>query len=212
VHTLCPAWIPLCPSVARTTPAKEMHTLPNLHSQVHHQIHYQVHYQVHYQILFHQQVLHQVLLHLSTSTAILLSTSKPKHLVIPVTNLPEALVHTITGEINRLLEDGDFFGQFKQEYQEDYPHIERVDLRLAGQRVESLAPVWFSLLQRLLTNRRGHRQSYSNTETEGAKATMYRRVFTISSIVCYARSRTTSNCFPTLLGLYLQGTGTKRRV
>jgi hypothetical protein len=127
------------------------------------------------------------------------------------TSLSEALVKAIANELDKLIEAGEYFGRLTDE-DIDSSRIESLDFGKAGQTVKRLAPTWHNLLQQLLKNQRSHRESYTWSASDSNTIAISKRLFAITSQVCHSRAKKTSNFFPSMLGVYLLGTGTKRRV
>lgn len=70
------------------------------------------------------------------------------------------------------------------------------------------APQWSSFLSAVLQNKRGNWNSYSKSKRSLLKGQAY----LITSIILRSRARKRCNYLSRLLGLYLHGSGTKRRV
>ena len=110
---------------------------------------------------------------------------------------------TISSELNALILQP-FFNQF-----DHTANLETVDFGHAFTILQETAPNWHDLLSRLLSNQRAHWRSYNTSQDDVALA---KRMFTITSIICHSRARTRSHFFPSVLDIYLIGSGTKRRV
>jgi hypothetical protein len=132
--------------------------------------------------------------------------------VVQYKHLTETLVLAIQEELDTLIDQGEHFRQFDKVEVADCISIETMDLHAAGRTVEEFAPTWFSLIQQLLMNQRSHRATYTSSDTERTRESILNRLFTITAIACYSRSKKRSNFFPSLLGAYMRRTGTKRRV
>jgi hypothetical protein len=92
------------------------------------------------------------------------------------------------------------FGQWKAG--EDFKDM---DLSMAGKELSEHAPLFTNLMTELAFNTRsGGNQGYSLQEEEGY-------LVMLASILLLKSSRNTANRFARMLGLYLQGTGVKRR-
>lgn len=59
-----------------------------------------------------------------------------------------------------------------------------------------------------LGNQRSHYKNYVPFKD----STILKRLFMVTSIACFSRKKNPVNFFPVLLGVYMLGTGTKRRV
>jgi hypothetical protein len=70
------------------------------------------------------------------------------------------------------------------------------------------APQWANLLDQLLQNTRASWQSYCPPKKTSYDGAMY----LITSIICRARAKKRSNFFAKMFGVYLHGSGTRRRV
>lgn len=87
--------------------------------------------------------------------------------------------------------------------------LESLDDAQAASVIKEVAPTWHSLLQVLLSNRRHHRATYGARNNH---TTIQRRMFAITSIVCFSRARKASNTLSSCLDIYLMGSGVHRRV
>lgn len=87
--------------------------------------------------------------------------------------------------------------------------LESLDYRHGADRIQVVAPTWYYLLRRLLSNRRSHRPSYIARDKHQNVA---QRIFAVTSIVCFSRAQQTSNTLSSCLDLYLVGSGVHRRV
>jgi hypothetical protein len=87
--------------------------------------------------------------------------------------------------------------------------LETIDDAQAAAVVLEVAPTWHTLLSRLLSNRRHHRATYGAPNN---RANIQRRMFAITSMVCFSRARQASNTLSTCLDIYLVGSGVHRRV
>jgi hypothetical protein len=95
---------------------------------------------------------------------------------------------------------GTAFGQWKAG--EDFKDM---DLSMAGKELSEHAPLFTNLMTELAFNTRsGGNQGYSRQEEEGY-------LVMLASILLLKSSRDTATRFARMLGLYLQGTGVKRR-
>jgi hypothetical protein len=87
--------------------------------------------------------------------------------------------------------------------------LSSIDTTHAVSVIEQVAPTWYALLQRLLLNRRQHRTSYT---TQDKHSTVEKRMFAITSMVCFSRAQQASNTLSSCLDVYLVGSGVHRRV
>jgi hypothetical protein len=87
--------------------------------------------------------------------------------------------------------------------------IESIDHAQAAAVIYGAAPTWYALLKRLLRNRRHHRATYGAPHNQDY---INRRLFAITSMVCFSRAQHTSNAFPSCLDVYLRGAGVPRHV
>jgi hypothetical protein len=109
------------------------------------------------------------------------------------------LVQGIRAEFDELRRRSTF-GQWKAE--EDFKDI---DMSMVGKELSEHAPLFTNLMTELAFNTRsGGNQGYARKEEEGY-------LVMLASILLLKSSRNTANRFARMLGLYLQGTGVKRR-
>jgi hypothetical protein len=87
--------------------------------------------------------------------------------------------------------------------------MESLNYTQAAEVIHEVAPTWYALLQSVLSNRRHHRATYGAQKND---TLVQRRMFTITSIVCFSRARNVSNTFPSCLDVYFYGSGVHRRV
>ena len=87
--------------------------------------------------------------------------------------------------------------------------LESIDTAHAVSAIKEVAPTWYALLQQLLVNRRQHRNSYSAQNRHG---NIEKRMFAITSIVCFSRAQQASNTFSSCLDTLFVGSGVHRRV
>jgi hypothetical protein len=112
-------------------------------------------------------------------------------------------VTTIREELRALIQTP-YYGQF-----DHISVLERLNFNNAFQTVEAVAPVWHKLLLTLMSNQRVNRKkNYPKPNIER----MSRQIFTITSIICSSQASKNSNFFPSLVDIYLVGSGVKRRV
>ena len=88
-------------------------------------------------------------------------------------------------------------------------NTERLDYANAVRIIQAKAPVWYKIIRGVLSNTRANRSDYGGLDKKGA---IDRRVFTVTSMVCFSRARKTSNTLASCLDLYLLGSGVQRRV
>ena len=88
-------------------------------------------------------------------------------------------------------------------------NLEQLDFAQGVAVIKRTAPTWYILLQTLLGNRRQSRPTYPTHEKWVA---VHRRMFTITSMVCFSRARHNSNTLSSCLDVYLLGSGVHRRV
>lgn len=86
--------------------------------------------------------------------------------------------------------------------------LEELNCKDAVSVIQARAPSWCYLLRQLLVNRRANRPSYHSSREEPVD----RRLFAVTSLVCFSRTKQKSNTFATCLDLYLQGLGVPRSV
>jgi len=112
-------------------------------------------------------------------------------------------ISTIADEIDALI-GRDYFKRF-----EHRSNPEDINFADASRLVETYAPTWYSLLRVVLSNQRAHRGSYT---AKAQTDIIANRLYTITSIVCHSRAKKRANELPSLLSVYLLGSGVKRRV
>jgi hypothetical protein len=87
--------------------------------------------------------------------------------------------------------------------------LDTVDTQQAVAEIHAVAPTWNRILQRLLQNRRQHRPTYTARDRH---LNVQRRIFSITSMACFSRSRINSNTLASCMDIYLVGSGVHRRV
>ena len=87
--------------------------------------------------------------------------------------------------------------------------IERLDYTEALRIIQEEAPVWYTFIRGILNNTRVGRPSYGGVDKKGG---IDRRIFAITSMVCFSRARNSSNVLASCLDLYFLGSGVHRRV
>jgi hypothetical protein len=87
--------------------------------------------------------------------------------------------------------------------------MESLNYAHAAAVIHEVAPTWYALLQLVLNNQRHYRPTYGAQKNDDY---VYRRMFTITSIVCFSRARNASNTFPSCLDVYFVGSGVHQRV
>ena len=117
-------------------------------------------------------------------------------------NTNHHLVSMFTAELDALTTKP-YFGRFDHTAQ-----IDNINFDVAFQTIRETAPTWHKILIQLLSNPRAHRASYNFPQTQE----IYKRSFTITSIVCHSRAKKRSNYLSSMLDAYLIGSGVKRRV
>jgi hypothetical protein len=88
-------------------------------------------------------------------------------------------------------------------------NLDQLDFAQAVKTIEDTAPTWHGILQQLLGNTHQKQPSYSSF---GRWEAVHRRMFTITSMVCFSRTRKNSNILSSCLDVYLLGSGVHRRV
>jgi len=91
------------------------------------------------------------------------------------------------------------YGSYKDEQS-----LQALDMKKALDDLKNKAPLLYQTLDYLMT---AHRDDYTRNEN----LHQYRAVI-LCSILCFTRAANTSNHIPSSLGLYLHGSGVKRRV
>ena len=87
--------------------------------------------------------------------------------------------------------------------------LDKLDYVAAVLTIQQTAPTWYSLLWPCLHNRRALRPSYYTRKRDNP---IHKRMFAVTSMVCFSRALKTSNTLPSCVGIYLQGSGVHRRV
>jgi hypothetical protein len=113
-------------------------------------------------------------------------------------------VSTLTQELDNLV-GCSFFNAF-----DHTAPAEELSFVGAYAQIQSTAPVWASWLSNTLANPRHERDHYQMSATYNESLQL--RAYLITAIICRARARKTSNYLSRALGIYLLGSGTKRRV
>ena len=120
---------------------------------------------------------------------------------------PQAnMISIMSRELKSLVKRHPCFGQFDEK-----ANLEDIDFADAYHAIENSAPLWHSTMMQLLSPQRAHRAS-ARPISESHSETLSQRLFALTSMVCFSRSKQQSNFLPSLLGTYLLGSGTKRRV
>jgi len=96
-----------------------------------------------------------------------------------------------------------FFGKF-----DHTTKVEDLDLDIVDSSVRETAPRWHAALNELLYNQRSAWDSYSSQPNDEDIAG---KIFMITSMVCFSQAKQQSNFLPSMLGIYLLGSGVKRR-
>ena len=121
-----------------------------------------------------------------------------------------APMESFTTELDRLIREP-YFATFNRASK-----LEDLDFTVAFRTVQDVAPAWHAILMRMLGNQRAHRASYRSQKAGGQKAesqdALVRRAYAITSMICFSRAKKRSNFFPSLVDIYLIGSGVKRRV
>lgn len=115
----------------------------------------------------------------------------------------ESLIAVCANELSQLVELP-LFARFN--YTMD---VERLNYAEAVQSIRSVAPTWYSFIRSVMANTRSSRPSYGGEDKRGA---IDRRIYTVTSMVCFSRARQGSNVLASCLDLYLLGSGVHRRV
>ncbi|KAF2472538.1 uncharacterized protein BDR25DRAFT_220903 [Lindgomyces ingoldianus] len=109
--------------------------------------------------------------------------------------------NSIYQEFDVLLKEP-LFGQYQPDAK-----LEDVDFSGTGTTLAEKAPAWSKFISSMLSNERAAWRSYPK-----AKTSHNSEAYLITAVILRARARRRSNHFARLLGLYLHGSGTKRRV
>jgi hypothetical protein len=107
-----------------------------------------------------------------------------------------SFIKKIRRELGVLQRDVPVFGKWSVEVE-----FEDIQIPRAADNIKRHAPLLYQLVHGLAEN---SRKDYNREEQNG-------RLVLVASILSLGRARNTANCFSRLLGLYLQGTGLKRR-
>lgn len=111
-------------------------------------------------------------------------------------------IRTCERELSELVRHPSF-GKYSHQ---DHINMDNLNYSDAIRAIKETAPTWHNLLQDLLSNARTRWGSYRY------KPALGKRIFAITSIVCFTRSQQTSNMLASCLDIYLQGSGVHRRV
>ena len=85
--------------------------------------------------------------------------------------------------------------------------IQDINLPVIMEQLRTTTPNWLRLLEYLLRNRRSTWGSYSALAALDEKL-----AYVVTALVCHTRARDASNWFSKVFGIYLHGSGVKRRV
>lgn len=88
-------------------------------------------------------------------------------------------------------------------------NLDQLDFAQAVKTIDGTAPTWHGILEQLFGNTRQKKPSYSYFSRWEA---VHRRMFTITSMVCFSRTRKNSNTLSSCLDNYLLGSGVHRRM
>lgn len=113
------------------------------------------------------------------------------------------MIDTLLEEIGSLIKTP-YFGRF-----ESTVDLDTIDFAAAFGLVEHYALTWHNILMPLLQNQRAHWSSYSATPQS---AVLQKRLYMVTSLVCHSHAKQQSNFLPSVLDMYLLGSGVKRRV
>ena len=117
---------------------------------------------------------------------------------------PQSMADVIASELKSLIEHP-CFGQFDQKV-----NLENIDFTRVSRTIKDYAPIWYATILQLISNQRAHRESYGRISKSHTEV-LSKRLFAITSMVCFSRAKLQSNFLAGLLGTYLLGSGTKRR-
>ncbi|KAF1936288.1 hypothetical protein EJ02DRAFT_387630, partial [Clathrospora elynae] len=95
------------------------------------------------------------------------------------------------------------FGKFELDMK-----LEQLDFEGVVHMIKTTALTWYSLIRLLLGNRRIEHARYPN----GGFVAINRRMFSLTSMVCFSHARQSSNILPSCIDAYLTGSGVHRRV
>ena len=98
-----------------------------------------------------------------------------------------------------------YFGPFDRETK-----VEDIDLDAVDASIARVAPQWHIALHQLLHNQRVEWDSYSSQPKENDEG-IAGKIFMITAMVCMSQAKQRSNFLPSMLDIYLLGSGVKRR-
>jgi hypothetical protein len=110
------------------------------------------------------------------------------------------VVNSIRSELSELRDSSMVFGRWDPELD-----FEQLDLSKTAAELQSKAPVFTYLITELARNQRKVDNTHNRKETTGYTVM-------VASILLLKFARNSANAFTRMLGLYLQGSGIKRRV
>ena len=119
----------------------------------------------------------------------------------------ELSVDVLTTELDALISQP-FFGKFDLTAP-DATNPEQWDFTHVFWVIESTAPTWAALIKKLLSNCQQEWESYQGSKSHNP---IQQRTYLITSVICRSCARKTSNFFAKGMGLFLLGSGAKRRV
>jgi hypothetical protein len=123
-------------------------------------------------------------------------------LEIASTDKNDLSTETLVKEFNALV-GKDFLNKY-----DHTASIEKLNYALAFEVIESNAPTWTALLTWLMSNQRHHWSSYRHSQNWQL---IQQQAYLITAI-CRCRARKTANFLAKTMGIYLHGSGIKRRV
>jgi hypothetical protein len=124
--------------------------------------------------------------------------------------LTAAAIRQIIDELDTLIASSTYFGTLSVDEVTDPDRVESIDFQVASEHIKQYTPTWWNLLREILRNQRALKGGYDAPSTE--KDGITRRSVALTAMVCFARAKQKSSFFATLLDVYFQGTGVKRRV
>lgn len=119
----------------------------------------------------------------------------------------ESIPDKMAGEVDALVGRPYFY---KFQLEQEHADFEKIDFTKAHDEIQEYAPTWHEILNTAIINPRYTPTSAAAEST--MRQSLHSRMYIIMATICRSRARTKSNVFAKSLGVYLQGSGVKRRV
>lgn len=119
-------------------------------------------------------------------------------------DIPMPIMPVINKEIKSLV-GKPFFGRYDPD-KEGGTELDSVDFSGARAIIEKHAPTYLTLMEVLMTHKRGHRPSYAHDADRDS------RIYTVTALICRSKNLQLSCFFAKIMDSYLHAAGAKRAV